>query len=725
MSADRPGAGYRFVPFVRSGFRPDETFDEDRPASDPLTGPVTFGVSLTVEGRRKADGISEPADDGPARTVRMYGPGDVSGIDTRQIVRTEPAANTTNVPPTSFPAVEFDRPDLPWLFSPERADDAGRTTPWLCLVVVADDRDDVSLVRSTDGERSVLTAPGSELPPAEETWAWAHAQVIGPGSIDDVVARDSTRTRSRLLCPRRLDPETDYIAAVVPTFEPGRLAGLGQSPYRTDETGEPTGSGEIGRAWDGTESAVELPVYHHWTFQTGPDGDFETLVDRLTPRDLPADVGIRTVDVSRPGPDSLEPGRTDGPDPDASVVDVTGALASPESQLLPESEVLASYSDTQRERLRSILNRPNAAGVDPTVPVVGPPMYGSFHADVSAVAESPQWLTGLNLEPRSRIAAGLGAAVVRENQEALMAAAWEQAGELEQLNHVLGGGQVGRAGAGRIYERLESASLSRLLQFTAPAHDQVVPDPDETATDRRTLAARIDDNDALATGVFRPTFRRVTRPKGTLGRAASITARPTAFAEDFVTGTATTDDLADRLEDRLYSVDDLADASLSPTTDGRGAPDLSSLSGTEAAFDPERAIPEVVLSRLSDATALHDRPDPLATVLWAPTFGEPLSRALADLSEEHLLPDVGDIPADTVGALATSPAFVESFLVGANHEMARSSSGAASRPTDGGRTSRRSGTAPATPSQTGPGTSARSQSGGIARLGQRSVERTP
>ena len=32
---------------------------------------------------------------------------------------------------------------------------------------------------------------------------------------------------SRLLCPRRLDPSTDYLACLVPAFELGRKAGLG------------------------------------------------------------------------------------------------------------------------------------------------------------------------------------------------------------------------------------------------------------------------------------------------------------------------------------------------------------------------------------------------------------------------------------------------------------------------------------------------------------------
>ena len=40
--------------------------------------------------------------------LELYGPGDVTGLDTRAIVRTEPRPETTNFPPDQFAAVEFD-----------------------------------------------------------------------------------------------------------------------------------------------------------------------------------------------------------------------------------------------------------------------------------------------------------------------------------------------------------------------------------------------------------------------------------------------------------------------------------------------------------------------------------------------------------------------------------------------------------------------------------------
>ena len=63
----------------------------------------------------------------------------------------------------------------------------------------------------------------------------------------------------------------------------------------------------------------------------------------------------------------------------------------------------------------------------------------------------PTWLDELNLDPRHRAAAGFGALVVQQHQEALMAAAWKQLAEIEKSNHVLRHGQLGREAASGLH----------------------------------------------------------------------------------------------------------------------------------------------------------------------------------------------------------------------------------------------------------------------------------
>src|SRR5262249_35794351 len=155
----------------------------------------------------------------PEVSVQVYGPGDVVGIDAREIVRVEPPHLTANFELNYFPSVEFEHPDFLWMFSPGSADAAGKLQPWLCLVVVR--KDGATLSLNVNQPLPVLTCLVSELPNLAEAWAWAHAQVVRGAALsnpqDALASQD--HSVSRLLCPRRLDPMTTYYACVVPTFE--------------------------------------------------------------------------------------------------------------------------------------------------------------------------------------------------------------------------------------------------------------------------------------------------------------------------------------------------------------------------------------------------------------------------------------------------------------------------------------------------------------------------
>ena len=114
--------------------------------------------------------------------------------------------------------------------------------------------------------------PAEELPPLDESWAWAHAQVLDD-AVDDALAHRPLATLSRLVAPRRLEPYRRYISCLVPAFEAGRQAGLGVPADGPDAALAP--------AWTRDAATVELPVYHHWTFATGRGGDFRSLARKL------------------------------------------------------------------------------------------------------------------------------------------------------------------------------------------------------------------------------------------------------------------------------------------------------------------------------------------------------------------------------------------------------------------------------------------------------------
>src|SRR4030095_4815750 len=84
-------------------------------------------------------------------------------------------------------------------------------------------------------------------------------------------------------------------------------------------------------------------------------------------------------------------------------------------------------------------------------PVFPPPIYGCWHVglhllNTSAVPPAVlPWLDELNLDPRHRSVTALGTAVIQSEQEQLMAAAWEQLGEIERINQMRRQAQLGRA----------------------------------------------------------------------------------------------------------------------------------------------------------------------------------------------------------------------------------------------------------------------------------------
>jgi hypothetical protein len=213
-----------FLPWVRQGAAGSITTPDS--LGQAQQGVAGLTASLAVN---SAPPVSVP--------VRLRGPADVVGIDPHEIVRMDPRPGTSDFEPNYFPSIEFDRPDFPWLFTPARAATTAKLRPWLCLVVVRQ-QDGVVLRSTSDAPLPTLeiaapAKPIDELPDLGDSYWWAHAQAANPGvpgadALRQVLSGNPEHSLSRLLCPRVLAPNTDYIACVGPTFDLGRSAGLGQ-----------------------------------------------------------------------------------------------------------------------------------------------------------------------------------------------------------------------------------------------------------------------------------------------------------------------------------------------------------------------------------------------------------------------------------------------------------------------------------------------------------------
>jgi hypothetical protein len=273
---------YRFMPWSRRGLARAHTNVDS--ANGALQTRPRINIGLTLQA--KQDGAVATAVSGNV-DLTLYGPADIIGIDQQLIVRTDPRPNITDFEPNYLAIVDFDPPDFPWLLTPAHADATGHLRPWLVLVVVERKKVAPPTLGAGRPLPSIqLTAQqvASELPDLDESWLWAHTQALSTVAVDpnnqlpaemqlsSEMRQLPERNISRLVCPRRLTPSTDYVACVVPATDGGCKRGLGQ----------PVAGATLAPAWSqAAPNDLELPVYFSWTFSTGPVGDIETLARRL------------------------------------------------------------------------------------------------------------------------------------------------------------------------------------------------------------------------------------------------------------------------------------------------------------------------------------------------------------------------------------------------------------------------------------------------------------
>jgi hypothetical protein len=519
------------------------------------------------------------------KNFALIGPGDIIGIHRDMVVRTEPRNWITNVEPNYLAFIEFYDEDFPWRYTPAKPQDE-RLRPWIFLLVLKEgefDRDDRRL------PLPVLKVKAKEaLPPSDETWLFAHVhteQEIPGGelstlekylkSLQEAVTTDPDKIYSRLLSPRHLEPNQSYHAFLVPVFEVGRLAGLGQPT---------TGISAQKPAWDAATTGVEVPFYFDWYFRTGEKADFESLVELLEPQTLDASIGIRSMDCSHPGfvrVDSkglekpMPPGGQPGlPPPNPTLQGLEGALKTADTKPLPETFTPNVFQD----ELQILVNLPETIQTDFKAPafsdenflndpVVTAPFYGQNHArqhktdKVLLDTSKSGWYHDLNRDPRTRVPAGFGTRVIQKNQEKFMQRAWQQVQKVYEANRKIRNFQfiiqVSSRYTAQFFAELAPA---RLLAVTMPVHAKVLGSP--TTIRQQLIESR------LVTPVFSAPFRRLVRPAGKLAQRLSVGGQPfdysqlvTAINEGRVTpappravpdGIPSVDDLARRIQPRSF-----------------------------------------------------------------------------------------------------------------------------------------------------------------------------
>ncbi len=179
----------------------------------------------------------------------------------------------------------------------------------------------------------------------------------------------------------------------------------------------------------------------------------------------------------------------------------------------------------------TMLDRAEGDFTMPPLPTVLPPVYGRWHrgqlkdedADghkniVDANAQH-EWLDALNLDPRHRLAAGLGAEVIRTHQEPLMASAWEQLGEMEKINGILRNAQLGRDASASLHNKLSELDSEDYLRITASTQKKVIRELDDNKPgDKVTTDIFLHSQSRVPRAVLDPAFRRVSGPKNSISK---------------------------------------------------------------------------------------------------------------------------------------------------------------------------------------------------------------
>lgn len=629
------------------------------------------------------------------KTAELYGAGDILGFDVDKMVfKQDPKANIGNFEPNFVPSIEFFDEDFPWRYSTYKA--GNNWIPWLSLIVLkkkeGEQTGEYEEVFNLKGYPKLikLTADGSnKLPSIQECWKWAHVQKINLNgeSLSSLDSEHPDRITSRIFCPRRLESNTKYVAFLVPTFKQGIAAAKGA---KIGDENFPTAREE---AWvERGNEGTELAIYHKWEFRTGFRGDFESMVRLLEPRILSNLGGISMKTSNFPTSMTEEMVNSD--------FVFRGSLIG-EGQSNQEGEI-------QLGTLAEHLNASVATDIpewDPSVPItedpiLTAPVYGKWYIKESrrplvTTENSDQWYEQINLRPSNRAAAGLGAKVIRENQEVLMEAAWKRIQDVVELNDQLSHARFGEEMVDRLIESLEQLPPISALRVIWPLGGQI------QTTQGTSLTTELLDL-PIPSSLFNPLVNPIAN-KIYINQSGQIPPLNNLFPE------LDLDDLGGIFDGNLPDIiiDDInifdlfrsGGANFVENIAGIGTPQsltidqgissssLANESETEAVdiaelwkhsksgyLDSVVSIKgkittelEVLLPNLNNWQAEQEDVETLEPKQYFPEFNLPVYKYLSKISQNYLLPGIENIPQNTVLLLESNDAFVEAFLVGMNH----------------------------------------------------------
>src|SRR5438105_827500 len=121
-----PLCAYSFLSWLRQGVANQiQSADFD----DRVRIRAQIDVTIQATGAKLDGGTATVSVD---RSVALFGPGDIVGIDPRAVVKVEPRNWITSFEPNYLPYIDFYDEDFPWRYTPAAPDTGkSRLRPWI------------------------------------------------------------------------------------------------------------------------------------------------------------------------------------------------------------------------------------------------------------------------------------------------------------------------------------------------------------------------------------------------------------------------------------------------------------------------------------------------------------------------------------------------------------------------------------------------------------------
>ncbi|REG90269.1 hypothetical protein [Algoriphagus antarcticus] len=708
-------ANYTFLPFLRRGIVGllNSNVEKDR-----LTIPLRLQV--IGEGETLPPPIEHP--------IQLLGPGDITGLNHQAIVRTVPRAGVNDFEANFLAAIEFYDEDFTWRYSP-LIPDSGKLAPWIWLIVLTEN--EYLRVTGVKGKLPAIDITSeamlSAFPAPETTASWAHvhlnfepegstAKALG-SSIQQNLNQNPNLGCSRLICPKHLRANTSYRGFLIPAFEKGRKAGLG---HPEADVAASSNSQISWASQEGKLAPNRFPVYYEWPFSTSLEGDFVDLARRLSPLTIEEQNNLaaatKLLDIRDPGWGirgakgiiRLESAlKLPGLPPDSANELDDKKLLGKKIGLLLNLGIVAQDSaeakGTPHPYFKSEDNLTEQSNLDDD-PIITPPIYGGFYrpGQPLSAGNSQSWYEELNLNPVYRVAAAVGTGVVQKDQEELMDIAWEQWGTYADTrkieNRWLFSEQLSkRMGLKRIQPMVDSTDP--VVQYRATGFfSPLIPTIKKDGTTTQKMVKFTTANAAMPS-TFSSAFLKVTRkggplmrrfeekPKGTFFAAVKPLVLMAAMPTTAIQGAANA--ILFWLNSGAASSEHVIKVGLGGIEPLKSAMSLwlPYVSMQRARVEPRNDLHKSTMAELwvqispentimSRFKSMMDRKLPTNIVAAdgnkppAPVFREATYARLAERNTDFILPGLEKIPQNRVAILKANNKFIESYLVGLNHEMA-------------------------------------------------------